>query len=133
MRPSLSLLTIASALSVVALPFEALSTEIDAASNTPAKVFRRQDIDFELVDESPDPKIAPNNSTGYNQQAAIKAVIAEINEDPLPQKRDLQRREIFVQTTAGYTVNTLLTNAAINAPLNCNNAVRLIQLPLELD
>lgn len=123
MRTSGTLPIIALALSVTALPFEASPQEISIASNTPVHVSRRQDIDFLLVDESPDPIKAPDNSTGYNQQAAIQSAIAQINTDPLPQKRNLHRRDIVVETYAGYTANTLLNDAAVNAPLNCNNAV----------
>ncbi|KAH0376000.1 hypothetical protein KCU92_g9981, partial [Aureobasidium melanogenum] len=72
-----------------------------------ATLRRRQDIDFALVDSTPDPVVAPNNYTNYNQQAAINAVLAEIISNPLPQKRSLSVKE---------------HSAAVNAPLNCNGA-----------
>jgi hypothetical protein len=76
---------------------------------------RRQDIDFALADELPDP--APMDANKYNQTAAIAAVIADIIADPLPQKRDsvLAGRD----GATGYTSSISLGNAAIDAPLNC--------------
>lgn len=86
-------------------------------------VLRRQDIDFQLVDDTPEPTIAPDNSTDYNQQAAISEVLASINDDPLPQDSPLGKRDMIISTYPGYTQNLQLTGAAINAPLNCNGAV----------
>ncbi|CAD0115023.1 unnamed protein product [Aureobasidium uvarum] len=85
-------------------------------------IARRQDIGFQLVDDSPEPTIAPDNSTNYNQQAAISEVVASINDDPLPQDNSLSRRDMVVSTSSGYTDNLPLPGAAINAPLNCNGA-----------
>lgn len=79
---------------------------------------RRQDINFELVDSAPDPTIAPNNYTDYNQQAAIDAVIASVDSNPLPQKRDAVVTSGGALT--GYSGVALVPSAAINAPLNCN-------------
>jgi hypothetical protein len=65
-----------------------------------ATLRRRQDIDFALVDSTPDPVVAPNNYTNYNQQAAINAVLAEIISNPLPQKRSLSVKERASSTSA---------------------------------
>lgn len=83
----------------------------------------RQDIDFLLVDSSPDPTIAPDNSTNYDQQAAISNVVASIDDNPLPQGSTRRKRDMIISTSAGYTDNLQLAGAAINAPLNCNGAV----------
>lgn len=60
-------------------------------------VLRRQNIDFQLVDDTPEPTIVPDNSTDYNQQAAILEVLASINDDPLPQDSPLGKRDISSQ------------------------------------
>lgn len=84
---------------------------------------RRQDIDFDLVDSTPDPTIAPNNYTDYNRQAAINAVVADIGSDPLPQKRETPRfRDIYNTAQNGYSTIIVPGSAALNAPLNCNGA-----------
>lgn len=84
---------------------------------------RRQDIDFDLVDSTPDPTISPNNYTDYNQQAAIAAVVADVSSDPLPQRRDVTGDAVMVSTTpGGYSKVVIPGTAAINAPLNCNGA-----------
>jgi len=79
---------------------------------------RRQSIDFALADGLSDP--APVDPNNYNQTAAIDAVVAEINADPLPQRRDtaLVKRDV----STGYASSIPLGNVAINAPLNCNGA-----------
>ncbi|KAI4846510.1 hypothetical protein E4T44_05023 [Aureobasidium sp. EXF-8845] len=79
---------------------------------------RRQSIDFALADELPDPVAVDPNS--YNRTEAINAVIAEVNDDPLLQKRD----SVLVgrDGSTGYTSSISLGNAAMSAPLNCNNA-----------
>lgn len=84
----------------------------------------RQDIDFDLVDSSPDPTMLPDDSTNYNPTAAISAVVAEISSNPLPQqRRSVQRRSIVTNTYPGYTDNIAVGNAAINAPSDCNGFV----------
>lgn len=115
-KMNLVLLTLALGLVVAGSP-------IDNADPSTSRMSRRQDIDFQLVDDSPEPIIAPDNSTNYNQQAAISEVVASINEDPLPQDSTLGKRDMVISTYPGYTENTLLSGAAINAPLNCNGAV----------
>ncbi|KAI4761460.1 hypothetical protein E4T52_06391 [Aureobasidium sp. EXF-3400] len=95
-----------------------------------ATLRRRQDIDFALVDSTPDPVVAPNNYTNYDQQAAINAVLAEIIGNPLPQKRSLSVEERASSTSAenyispsdGYADIAIPDSAAVNAPLNCNGA-----------
>lgn len=77
----------------------------------PADLVRRQDIDFALADSLPDPNLTV--SSQYNEASAISAIIADIDENPLPQKRGIVRRGI-----SGYSSITV-GNAAINAPLNC--------------
>jgi hypothetical protein len=89
-----------------------------------SKLQARQNIDFDLVDSTPDPIVKPNDTSHFNPAAAIASVIAEVKENPLPQlKRALDARDIVVSTYAGYTVNTALGNVAINAPLDCNKKV----------
>lgn len=84
----------------------------------------RQSIDFALVDATPDPIIKPEDTSNLNPAAAIASVIAEVKENPLPQvKRTLKARNIIVETYPGYTTNTGVGNAAINAPLDCNKKV----------
>jgi hypothetical protein len=86
-----------------------------------AGLHRRQDIDYKLVESTPDPVIAPNNYTDYDQQAAINAVIADISSDPLPQKRSVAPSDVNT-TPTGYASIVVPANATINAPLNCNTA-----------
>ncbi|KAI5198402.1 hypothetical protein E4T38_07559 [Aureobasidium subglaciale] len=87
---------------------------------------RRQDIDFDLVDDTADPLKSPTDTRNYNQASALAAVISDINSDPLPQQEtqsaNLASRDIVVTTIDGYTPNTFLDSAAINAPLGCNKA-----------
>ncbi|KAG9528189.1 hypothetical protein KCU93_g4603, partial [Aureobasidium melanogenum] len=86
-----------------------------------ARIRRRQEIDFDLVDSTPDPTIAPNDYTDYNQQAAIDAVVADIFSDPLPQKRDsLAPRDIYNTAPGGYSSIVVSSSVALSAPLNCN-------------
>ncbi|KAG9590574.1 hypothetical protein KCU97_g7411, partial [Aureobasidium melanogenum] len=134
MRTSIALNSIAFALSAAALPLNASSN----ASNitTPAGMYladngailpilaRRQDIDFDLVDEAPEPTVAIDDSSNYNQQAAIDAVVSEVEANPLPQRRDtdLHRRDIVVETSSGYTSNVQIQDAAISAPKNCQGS-----------
>ncbi|KAH0270130.1 hypothetical protein KCU91_g8282, partial [Aureobasidium melanogenum] len=134
MRTSIALNSIAFALSAVALPLNASSN----ASNitTPAGMYladngailpilaRRQDVDFDLVDEAPEPTVAIDDSSNYNQQAAIDAVVSEVEANPLPQRRDtdLHRRDIVVETSSGYTSNVQIQDAAISAPKNCQGS-----------
>ncbi|KAG9861960.1 hypothetical protein KCU77_g3688, partial [Aureobasidium melanogenum] len=134
MRTSNALSSIAFALSAAALPLNASSN----ASNitTPAGMYladngailpilaRRQDIDFNLVDEAPEPTVAIDDSSNYNQQAAIDAVVSEVEANPLPQRRDtdLHRRDIVVETSSGYTSNVQIQDAAISAPKNCQGS-----------
>lgn len=93
--------------------------------SAPANLVNRQDINFDLVDSTPDPTVAPDDYANYNPTAALASVVAEVSVSPLPQteKRDVQQRDIIVVTTDGYTANTALGNAALNAPLDCNKAV----------
>ncbi|KAL2025702.1 hypothetical protein VTO58DRAFT_103928 [Aureobasidium pullulans] len=117
MRAQVTLGFIALSLSVAALP-----TSLDEFSR--ADLVRRQDIDFDLVDETPDPVIAPDNSTNYNQKDAVAVVKLDIIEDPLRQDASTAkvRRDIITTTSPGYTFNIPLTGAALSAPLNCNGA-----------
>lgn len=131
--------SIAFALSVAALPLEVSPSN---ASNLaiPAGMYlaedgsirlnlaRRQDIDFDLVDASPEPTVAIDDSSNYNQQAAIDAVITEVETNPLPQKRDtdLHRRDIVVETSDGYTSNIQIKDAAMSVPKNCQGSVCLV-------
>ncbi|KAG7004913.1 hypothetical protein G7Y79_00022g051340 [Physcia stellaris] len=85
------------------------------------KLEARQDINFDLVDATPDPTISPGDTSNFNPSAAIASVVAAISANPLPQsKRGLEARDVVVSTYAGYTINTPIGNAAINAPLDCN-------------
>ena len=118
MKTQITLGFLALGLSAAALP--------TAANDSPkASLVRRQDIDFDLVDQTPDPIIAPDNSTNYNQKAALAEVKLEILRDPLPQDPGSfkVRRDIITTTSPGYTSNIQLAGAAISAPLNCNGAV----------
>jgi hypothetical protein len=95
----------------------------DPASEGAETLRRRQEIDFDLVESTPDPVIAPGNYTNYNQQAAIDAVVADITQDPLPQKRDvLVSKGNYNTAPLGFTSISVSSSAAINAPLNCNGA-----------
>jgi hypothetical protein len=40
---------------------------------------RRQEIDYDLVESTPNPVVAPGNYTNYNQQAVIDAVVADLH------------------------------------------------------
>jgi len=102
---------------ILALTFGLLVEGLPTDEQSRAIRVRRQDIDFDLADNSPDPVVAPDNSTDYNQQAAIQEVKNDILADPLT------KRDIIVSTSSGYTSNVQLNGAAINAPLNCNGAV----------
>lgn len=138
MRTSTALNSIAFALSVAALPFEASPN--NASNIIPAGMYladdgsvrltlaRRQDIDFDLVDESPEPTVAIDDSSNYNQQAAIDAVITEVETNPLPQRRDtdLHRRDIVVETSNGYTSNVQIKDAAMSVPKNCQGSVCIV-------
>ncbi|KAH0399926.1 hypothetical protein KCU89_g5708, partial [Aureobasidium melanogenum] len=134
MRISVALNSVAFALSVTALPLNATSnvpnitipTGMYLADNQAILpiLARRQDIDFDLVDEAPEPTVAIDDSSNYNQQAAIDAVVSEVEANPLPQRRntDLHRRDIVVETSSGYTPNIQIQDAAISAPKNCQGS-----------
>ncbi|KEQ91569.1 hypothetical protein AUEXF2481DRAFT_32950 [Aureobasidium subglaciale EXF-2481] len=113
MRSSLIFSLVASGLVANALPNK-------------SRHLRRQDIDFDLVDDTPEPSKSPTDTQNYNQASAIAAVINDVNTDPLPQQTtdstSLSRRDVVVVTADGYSQNTVLDGAAINAPLNCNKA-----------
>ncbi|KAI5199443.1 hypothetical protein E4T39_06261 [Aureobasidium subglaciale] len=113
MRSSLIFGLVASGLVANALPSD-------------SRHLRRQDIDFDLVDDTPEPSKSPTDTRNYDQASAIAAVINEVNSDPLPQQTSnstsLLRRDVVVVTADGYSQNTALDGAAINAPLNCNKA-----------
>lgn len=105
----------------------ALLADIVSAFPRSITLEARQDIDFDLVDSSPDPTILPDDATNYNPTAAISAIVAEISSNPLPQqRRSIQRRSIVVNTYSGYTDNAAVGNAAINAPNDCNGLVRSV-------
>lgn len=91
-----------------------------------ARLHARQSIDFDLVDSAPDPTVQPDDISASDPAAAIASVIAEVRAGtPLSErKRALEARDIIVGTYPGYTVNVLLGNVAINAPLDCNQKVR---------
>ncbi|KAJ8109097.1 hypothetical protein OPT61_g7702 [Boeremia exigua] len=86
------------------------------------KLQARQSINFDLVDNSPDPVVQPGDTSHFNPAAAIASVVAEVKSGaPLAErKRALEARDIVVTTYPGYTTNTALGNVAINAPLDCN-------------
>ncbi|KAL9593716.1 MAG: hypothetical protein Q9219_007419 [cf. Caloplaca sp. 3 TL-2023] len=86
------------------------------------KLVARQSIDFDLVDSTPDPTVQPEDRSHFNAAAAIASVVAAINADPLPQtaKRSLEARDVLTTTSPGYTPNTLVANAAMSVPLDCN-------------
>jgi len=103
--------------------FNGSSASSDPALGGAIALRRRQDINYDLVDSTPDPVIAPGNYTNYNQQAAINAVVADISQDPLPQKRDvLVSTGNYNTAPAGYSSIVVPSSAALNAPLNCNGA-----------
>lgn len=87
---------------------------------------RPQNIDFTLVNDTPDPTAA--NITNVNVTAIITDIIADIYDDPTLSTRDAvlwQRTPpvnpvITVVTSQGYNAPFSLGNAAINAPLDCN-------------
>ncbi|KAG9948845.1 hypothetical protein KCU85_g4732, partial [Aureobasidium melanogenum] len=134
MRTFVALRSVAFALSAAALPLNAtfnvpnitIPDGMYLADNQAILpiLARRQDIDFDLVDEAPEPTVAIDDSSNYNQQAAIDAVVSEVEANPLPQKRDLNlhRRDIVVETSSGYTANVQIQDAAISAPKNCQGS-----------
>ena len=137
MRTSIALNNIALALSVAALPLEVSSNDspnitvpdgmyLADDGSIRLALARRQDIDFDLIDESPEPTVAIDDSSNYNQQAAIDAVITEVETNPLPQRRDLHRRDIVVETSSGYTSNVQIKDAAMSVPKNCQGSVRTV-------
>lgn len=144
MRTSIALNSIAFALSAAALPLNAtfnapnitIPDGMYLADNQAILpiIARRQDIDFDLVDEAPEPMVAIDDSSNYNQQAAIDAVISEVEANPLPQRRDtdLHRRDIVVETSSGYTPNVQIQDAAISAPKNCQGSVCQTAYTLDL-
>jgi hypothetical protein len=122
--PTFNVPPIGSILDYSSLDFQPLrdATSLNISSSDPAvsgsaSLRRRQDIDFDLVDSTPDPTIAPNNYTDYNRQAAIASVIADVNSDPLIQKRD---GPISKRAPSGFASIAIPASAAVNAPLNCN-------------
>lgn len=85
-----------------------------------------QDIDFDLVDATPDPTIA--NLTDVNAAAIVAAITADIAAN-LTLNLNLTRRAlsarddnvpVTVITSPGYTAPNPIGQAAINAPLDCN-------------
>ena len=86
------------------------------------KLESRQSIDFDLADFTPDPTVLPEDTSNFNPSAAIASVVAAISAGP-QSKRSFQARDIIVSTYAGYTTNTPVGNAAMNAPKDCNNHV----------
>ena len=96
-----------------------------------SKLQARQNINFKLADSTPDPTVQPNDSSNIDPAAAIASVIAEVKAGvPLSErKRALAARDIIVSTYPGYTDNIPLGNAAINAPLDCNQKVIAIHMP----
>lgn len=103
MRTASLISTLALGLSVVALP----------AADSGINLQRRQDINFTLADAVADTDGTDGVST---DASSIAAVVADINDNPLPQeKRDLDRR-----AESGYSASISLDNVAINAPLNCH-------------
>ncbi|KAI4848392.1 hypothetical protein E4T44_03957, partial [Aureobasidium sp. EXF-8845] len=135
MRTSIAINSIAFALSVAALPFE-VSSDNTSIITVPDGMYlaedgsirlllaRRQDINFDLVDESPKPTVAIDDSSNYDQQVAIDAVITEMETNPLPQRRDvdLHRRDVIIETSNGYTSNVKIKDASISAPKNCQGS-----------
>ncbi|KAL8998610.1 MAG: hypothetical protein Q9169_002361 [Polycauliona sp. 2 TL-2023] len=105
------------ALSVASLGFN-LASAFPRSADT--KLVARQSIDFDLVDSTPDPTVPPDDRSHFNRAAAIAAVVADINADPLPQKRSRETRDVVVATYPGYTANIQVANASISAPLDCN-------------
>ncbi|KAI5244531.1 hypothetical protein E4T43_03750 [Aureobasidium subglaciale] len=100
-----------------------LATALPTSDVPSSDLTRRQNIDFDLVNNTPDPVVAADNTTNYNQVAAIAAVKDEILKDPVPEDAGtITRRDIVVSNSVGYSSNLQLTGAAINAPLNCNGA-----------
>ena len=94
------------------------------------KLQARQDIDFDLVNSTPDPTILPGDTSNFNAPAAIAAVKAAVTASPLPQsKRSLEARDIIVNTYPGYTDNIAVANAAMNAPMDCNGHVSAYEKP----
>jgi hypothetical protein len=136
MRTSTAINSIAFALSVAALPFE-VSSNNTSNITVPDGMYladdgsirlllaRRQDIDFDLVDGSPEPTVGIDDSSNYDQQVAIDAVITEMETNPLPQRRDmdLHRRDIIIETSNGYTSNIKIKDASISVPKNCQGSV----------
>lgn len=143
MRTSVAINSIAFALSVAALPFEVASNSTSnitvpngmyLADDGSIRLLlaRRQDIDFDLVDESPEPTVAIDDSSNYDQQVAIDAVITEMETNPLPQRRDmdLHRRDVIIETSTGYTSNVKIKDASISAPKNCQGSVCTVKTHL---
>ena len=109
-----------------AIPLASLIFNLALAMPGPSgrKLEARQDIDFNLVDSTPDPIISPEGTSKFNPSTAVTSVSAAVTASPLPQsKRSLEARAIVVNTHAGYTANVPIGNAAIYAPLDYNKHV----------
>jgi hypothetical protein len=104
MCASLLLNVLTSGLFVVAFP----------TVDIPMDLTRRQNLDFRLADSLSDPTAT---TSAYDAASAISAMLADIDTNPLPQKRKVNKRD-----ATGYSQSILLGDAAINAPLNCNGA-----------
>jgi hypothetical protein len=89
------------------------------------QVQRRQALDLDLIESTPDPDRQPDDDTNYNPKAAIQSVIAEVEGHPTPlESQPIDKRNIIISPYIGYTDNIRLGDAAIDAPLDCNNKVR---------
>ena len=88
------------------------------------KLEARQDINFTLVDSTPDPTIRPDDTSNFNSSAAIASVVAAVTASPETQsKRSLEARDMLVNSYPGYTDNVPIGKAAMYAPLDCNKHV----------
>jgi hypothetical protein len=84
----------------------------------------RQALDLDLIDQMPDPTRQPDETAGWDADAAVQSVIESIEGLPLPLlPEQINKRDLMIAGSAGYTDNIPLYNTAIDAPLDCHGKV----------
>jgi hypothetical protein len=92
----------------------------------------RQALDLDLIDQMPDPIRQPDQTAGWDADAAVQSVIESIEGLPLPllpEQND--KRDIMIAGSAGYTDNIPLYNTAIDAPPDCHGKVWIPSFKLD--
>jgi hypothetical protein len=84
----------------------------------------RQALDLDLIDQMPDPTRQPDETAGWDAEAAIQSVIESIEGLPLPLLPEPNdKRDLKIAGAPGYTDNIPLYNTAIDAPPDCYGKV----------